>query len=76
MVPAERSRARHPSRARWLAGLIARDTGAAHLSELAARFGRDPSSYSRAVRRVETSMPTDDALRERVEAVNNAIIQA
>lgn len=70
------SRARKLSQARGLAGLIARDTGAAHLSALAARFGRDLSSFSRAVRRVRENMPTDDLLQERVEAIRNAIMQA
>ena len=67
---------RRHSQARGLAGLIARDTGAANLSELAARFGRDLSSYSRAVRRVEEKSMTDETLHARIKAVNNAIMQA
>jgi len=70
------SRARFLSEARGLAGLIARDTGAAPLSALAARFGRDLSSYSRAVRRVAEKTAADEPLQARMRAVNNAIIQA
>ncbi len=70
------ARAWRLSRARGLAGLIARDTGAAHLSVLAARFGRDLSSYSRAVRHVEERARTDDTLRDRIQAIKNAIMQA
>ena len=73
---ADPSRERRMAQARGLAGLIARDTGAATLSELAARFGRELSSYSRTVRRVEINMPTDSELQERRVAVDNAIIQA
>lgn len=72
---ADPSRVRGLSQARgdWL---IARDTGAAHMSALAARFGRDLSSYSRAVRRVKENLATDGSLQKRVEAVHNAIMQA
>ena len=73
---ADPSRSRLLSQARGLAGLIARDRGAAQLSHLAKRFGRDLSSYSRAVRRVETNLASNTPLRERAEAVNNAITQA
>lgn len=68
------SRARYPARARGLVGLIARETGAAPLSALAAHFGRDQSSYSRAVSRVEESLATDEDLRKRAEAAKNAIM--
>ncbi len=73
---ADPSRARTLSQARGLAGLIARDLGAAPLSALAARFGRDLSSYSRAVRRAEEQAASDEALAARIEAVKNAIMQA
>jgi putative transposase len=73
---ADPSRARILSQARGLAGLIARDLGAAPLSALAARFGRDLSSYSRAVRRAEQQAASDETLAARIEAVNNAIMQA
>ena len=69
-------RARRLSQARGLAGLIARETGAAPLSALAARFGRDLSSYSRAVRRVAETLAADGSLRDRMQAVHNAVMQA
>jgi chromosomal replication initiation ATPase DnaA len=73
---ADPSRARRISQARGLAGLIARETGAASLSALAARFGRDLSSLSRAVRRVEETVAADGALRARMQAVHDTIMQA
>ncbi|MDH3230943.1 MAG: transposase [Alphaproteobacteria bacterium] len=69
------SRARLCAEARGLAGLVARETGAAPFTEVAARFGRDLSSLSRAVRRVEDAAADDD-LRARRQAVYNAIMQA
>jgi REP element-mobilizing transposase RayT len=71
---AERTRARHLAQARGLAGLIVRETGAASLSALAARFGRDQSSCSRAVSRVEEALAADEQLRKRAEAAKNAIM--
>ena len=70
------SRARHLSAARGLACLLARETGAAPLSALAARFGRDPSSLSRVRGHLEASAKRDPALAERIERLNNTIIHA
>ncbi len=69
-------RTRRLSQARGLAGLLARETGAAPLGDLAARFGRDPSSLSRALRRVADTAAAGGDLRERMDAVKNAIMQA
>jgi REP element-mobilizing transposase RayT len=70
----DRSRARHLAQARGLAGLIARETGAAPLSAMAARFGRDQSSYSRAVARVAERLATNEDLGKWAEAANKAIM--
>ena len=70
------SRARHLSRARGLACLLARDTGAAPLSALAARFGRDPTSLARVRDRLEDRAARDPDLAARIERLNNTIVQA
>ena len=70
------SRARHLSAARGLACLLARETGAAPLSALATRFGRDPSSLSRVLGHLEASAKRDPALAERIERLNNTTIHA
>ena len=70
------SRARHLSQARGLAGLIARETGAAPLSALAARFGRDPTSLSRVLGHLEARAAQEPDLAKRIARLNNTIIQA
>ena len=70
------SRARHLSSARGLACLLARETGAAPLSALASRFGRDPSSLARVLGYLENSARRDPALAEKIERLNNTIIHA
>jgi REP element-mobilizing transposase RayT len=72
----EPSRARCLSEARGLAGLIARETGAAGLSELARRFGRDQSNISRAAHRAEELAAADDACAARLHRVRNALTHA
>ncbi len=70
------SRARHLSQARGLACLLARETGAAPLSALAARFGRDPTSLSRVLGHLEARAAQEPDLARRIERLNNTIIQA
>lgn len=70
------SRARHLSQARGLACLLARETGAAPLSALAARFGRDPTSLSRVLGHLEACAAQEPDLARRIERLNNTIIQA
>ena len=70
------SRARHLSRARGLVCRLARDTGAAPLSALAARFDRDPTSLSRVLDYLDRQAKQDPDLAKRIERLNNAIIQA
>ena len=70
------SRARHLSAARGLAGLLARDTGAADIAEVARRFGRDPSSISRAVRKAEERVARDSAFQAQLRSLKNAITHA
>ncbi len=60
------SRGRFISEARGMAGLLARETGAAGLSDLAARFGREQSSFSRVVRHVENRMAREPDVAERL----------
>jgi REP element-mobilizing transposase RayT len=70
------SRARLPSEARGVAALIARETGAATLTAMAARFGRDLSSLSRVLRHVEARAATDPELAKRIQRLQNTIIRA
>ena len=73
---ADPSRARLLSSARGLAGLIARDTGAASLTEIARHFGRDQSNISRAVRRAEQQATRDNAFEARLREIKNALTHA
>ena len=73
---ADPSRARRLSQARGLAALLARETGAAPLSALAARFGRDPTSLARVLAHLEATARSDPEIRDRIERLNNTIIQA
>ncbi len=70
------SRARHLSQARGLACRLARETGAAPLSALAARFGRDPTSLSRVLDNLEERAERDPELARTIVRLNNTIIQA
>jgi len=70
------SRARDLSRARGLVCLLARETGAATLAEIARRFGRDPTSLTRVLANLETAAREDSALAERIARLNNTLIQA
>ena len=70
------SRARLPSEARGVAALIARETGAATLTAMAARFGRDLSSLSRVLQHVETRAAADPEFAKRIHRLQNTIIRA
>ena len=73
---AARSRGRRLSEARGLTGVIARETGAASLTEVARRFARDQSNISRAVRAAERQAAGDSALEARLQALKNALTHA
>ena len=70
------SRRRDAAEARAVAGYLVRTHGALSLSALAERFGRDLTTMSRAVGRLEQRMRQDRAVAARIEALNNAITQA
>ena len=70
------SRARRLAEARGVIGHLASGIGAAGLSELAARFRRDPSNLSRAASRVERRLAEDPDFAKRIETLNNAITHA
>lgn len=70
------SRARYLSKARGLAALVARDTGAASLAQVARHFGRDQSNISRAVRRCEEQAARDRAFTASLQDLKNAITHA
>lgn len=70
------SRGRRLSATRGLIGLIARETGAASLTEVARRFARDQSNISRAVRAAEEEAAGDRALEARLQALKNALTHA
>ena len=67
------SRGRVLSEARGVAGLLARETGAAGLSDLAARFGREQSSLSRVVGNVERRATREPALAERLLRLRDSL---
>jgi REP element-mobilizing transposase RayT len=70
------SRAWRFSEARGIAGFIARESGAASLTALAARFERDQSSLSRSVRKVEKRAIRDKEFAARLRNLNNATTHA
>ena len=70
------SRARLPSEARGVAALIARETGAATLTAMAARFGRDLSSLSRVLQHVEARAAASPEFAKRIKRLQNTIIRA
>lgn len=70
------SRARLASEARGVAALVARETGAATLTAMAARFGRDLSSLSRVLQHVEARVGTDPELAKRIRRLQDTIMQA
>jgi REP element-mobilizing transposase RayT len=70
------SRRRDAAEARAVIGYLARSSGSASLSALARRFGRDVTTLSRAVGRMEHRVREDAAVAARLEALNNAITQA
>ncbi len=61
------------SEARGMAGLLARETGAAGLSDLAARFGRELSSLSRVVRHVEKRIAREPILAGRIQRLKESL---
>jgi REP element-mobilizing transposase RayT len=67
------TRARAASRARGLAGLLARATGAASLSALARATKRDPGSISRAVEAARLAVAADRGLARRLAAARRAL---
>jgi REP element-mobilizing transposase RayT len=70
------SRARLASEARGVAALIARETGAATLTAMAAHFGRDLSSLSRVLQHVEARAAADPDFAKRIQRLQNTIIRA
>ena len=70
------SRERRRAEARGVIAHIARQSGAASLAACAARFGRDAATLSHAAARIERRTTTDPAFAERLDALNNAIMQA
>jgi len=70
------SRQRRLAEARGLVGHLARQSGAANLSAVAARFNRDLATLSHAVRRIERRAAAETELAARIEQLNNAIMQA
>lgn len=70
------SRGRALSEARGVIALLARDTGAASLSTLAARWRRDVSTLSRNLSRLEARRAAEPDLARRVQRCNNTTIQA
>ena len=69
------SRSRRLSEARAVAALLARDTGAATLAAMAARFKRSPSSLSRVLRNLEARAATDRKLAGQIRRLRNTIMQ-
>jgi HAMP domain-containing protein len=65
-----------PSEARGVAALIARETGAATLTAMAARFGRDLSSLSRVLQHVEARAAASPEFAKRIKRLQNTIIRA
>ncbi len=63
---------RIPARA-WV-GLLARETRAASLTEVAKRAARDPSNVSRAVCRLEMELTDCESARQRLERLLRAIV--
>jgi REP element-mobilizing transposase RayT len=70
------SRARLMSEARGLAGLIARDLGAASLTQVARQFRRDQSNIGRAVRRVEERAAGETGVEASLRKLKNALTHA
>jgi len=70
------SRARDLSEARGVAALLARETGAATLTAMAALFGRDLSSLSRVVQHVEARAAADAGFAKRIGRLQNTIMRA
>ena len=60
-------------RARGVIGYLASSMGAASLTHLSERFGRDPTTWSRATRAVELAAGRDAALRARLERLETAL---
>jgi REP element-mobilizing transposase RayT len=73
---AERSRARRPAEARHVIAYLARASGAAPLSRLAALWGRDLSTLSHGLRRVAARSAQEPAFAKHLEELNNTISQA
>jgi REP element-mobilizing transposase RayT len=59
--------------ARGVIGYLASSLGAASLTHLSERFGRDPTTWSRATRAVELAADRDAALRARLERLETAL---
>lgn len=64
------------SEARGIVAYLARDSAAATLTQVAARFGRDPATLSHGLRRIESRAAADRDFANRLETLNNAITQA
>ena len=73
---ADPSRKRRICEARGMVGLLARQTGAASLTALAARFARDQSNLSRVVRKAEDRATHDNEFAARLRDLNNALTHA
>lgn len=70
------SRRHRFAEARGVIGYLARDGAAASLSEVARRFNRDPTTISRAVRRIEDRAAREAAFARQLRVQRNAITQA
>ncbi len=69
------SRVRVLAEARGVAGLLARQTGAASQAELARRFGRNESSLTRAIQHVRHRQAGDADLARRIARIGTVILQ-
>ena len=67
------SRRRDCVQARGVIGYLASSLGAASLTHLSERFGRDPATWSRARQAVELAADRDAALRARLDRLETAI---
>jgi REP element-mobilizing transposase RayT len=71
----ERHRTRRPAEARAVVGWLAMKRGGMPLSTVARHFGRDVSTLSTSIRRLEVKMIKSDALRTMVERIADEVIK-
>jgi hypothetical protein len=70
------SRERQASEARCVIGRLAQKSGQVTLTEVGKRFGRDVTTLSRGVHRLELKARRSKALAKRLAGFSNAIVQA